>query len=93
MQTKFYLNWRFFAAISLFSQLARIPLALLLVSDITLLDDYFIIIATSIPAQFFATEILLYRGFSFDDRKRKLLDYSIVALWGAGYYTFLLIIV
>ena len=58
-------NWRVYSGFIFLLQSLRIPLAILLVSDIKFLDDYFLIISTSIPAQFFAAEVLTYRGISF----------------------------
>ncbi|MCA3950716.1 hypothetical protein [Vibrio vulnificus] len=75
------MNWRVFTFISLLSQALRVPIILSIISNVSYLDNYFVIVAISIPAQFFATEVLLYRGISASYDKGRVLDFSIIVLW------------
>jgi len=58
-------TWRIFSISSFFFQLTRIPLAIYFVDDIDHLSLYLIVMSTTIPVQFYANEVLLFKGFTF----------------------------
>lgn len=60
-------------------QTARMPFLIFLFGDSDVLDNYFIVTSSAIALQFYATEVLLYRGVGQNDPRGKSLDSIVFA--------------
>ena len=60
-------------------QTARMPFLMFLFGDSDVLDNYFIVTSSAIALQFYATEVLLYRGVGQNDPRSKSLDSFVFA--------------
>ena len=74
-------TWRIFSISAFLLQSLRIPLALFFAEDASDLNLYFIIVATSIPVQFYAAEVLLYKGINLKIGGIQSLDLIVILVW------------
>lgn len=74
-------TWRIFSISAFFFQLTRIPLAIYFVDDVDHLSLYLIVMSTTIPVQFYANEVLLFKGFTFQKGIPEGLDLVVLSVW------------